>query len=1474
MSHSFSSRSLSPLRCSSAPLDENEDEDSSENKEEEHGRGRIYVAVRVRPQKHLIAHREGNAKKDGSVLETSEKQDDSLIIHASENSIECFERMKTTRPSGSGEETTKKHKTASSVGKEREAFGTSMLSSMGSVGVSSMAPGMGMGNQKENHTNTQGKSAKRFVFDKVFDANASQTDLMTNVGEKVLKGIFQGFNGSVVCYGQSGSGKTHTILGAQGGQALLHRKKNVEWMLKTESSPSAAALLDENEKSHSRQPPFLSASSSAHAGDAASSAHEKETLYRHAEDVGLFPRLLQALFAQIESWNGGPLTSNASQGDGPHRHAQEGEGGTLSPSLTEEETEHQKEISESRKTKRNNWGCSVHISAVELYNEELRDLLPDDLPFERADAPKKGNKRQEKKCSISDAPSAKRDSLVSMEDTMKETEPDEVTSTMADADPPFLNGGTNEEEGEDGFPPAGQENPSKEELLSSPSLCTSPLFDGRLPQVRFSEAEEKRVSSDGTDRAEEDLKEHPDGEPKEEEGERETPRTSAGTNGLTLDFPVSERSLSLPSHGMSSARGRSTLSSLPRMRQSSSMHSAVDEMTTNTSISTKKEKEVLLHKKGGSKAANALEGQAKGKKDTAAAASALRASHAGKALHTSSGPPPPKVPLRIHFANSSKSEREVGASMWVEGLRRHPLHSFHEAMAAISEALHTRVVSATGLNAQSNRSHTIFFVHLCQLERISSHETMKEEVQESNAAKNIPDGNGKTMETDESVTVGGREGVEDMQKKGRRPSSPPASLSTHDPSFRHTSAKESCSDAVQKDGEQAKEEEGKQIEMKQKMDKETPHEANESEIRQKYSVLTFADLAGSERVSHSGAEGARLKEAKNINLSLTLLGTVIQKLAELNSSTPAPAVPSGHKKRDRPQPHSGIHTARSVGEKHHQKNKHNGSRRHSGPSVNLSHIPYRDSKLTQLLKDSFGGNSMSFFLCTISTEEKCRVETLSTLRFAQLAKVIENTATSNTMVLGDSTKQYEREIALWKRKYEQKRDRFVLLENVLKRLLEQMQGNPSFSIPPALLSSVPLSSLSSLPLQRFTGDGGGADERVGDRTVSFASLQTTAQGGTPSIVAADETHDKEEASSPSEACAVSGSDTTLSIPTDEERKATVPMPHAATLLSLSPHPKMLSIHAGVTSMTQASLLPSSVAKTAETGTGSWETTNVRLLAKQKSVESGATANDDSERMASRSIACTPTPFPPSAPTGDMASQSSFHSLGMATTHTSSSRGAESRNGGKSGGSDPKDANGPPHPHSTFIAHASSPFRASNAPVQGRRRAASCTLPSHACMHRDSRERSEGEGIGEHPRWDALREREARLGWAVSSWREGTDYRAVPEEAASSTWMRDWRMEDSEEEEEAYADEFLGSARCAAAVPVRFSSPLYDDISIDGESKSIYDNWSERQSSTRSSTVPPQLPEPEPREGGMFRWMKNAVHLAVEIAKGRDSSLSY
>ena len=118
------------------------------------------------------------------------------------------------------------------------------------------------------------------------------------------------------------------------------------------------------------------------------------------------------------------------------------------------------------------------------------------------------------------------------------------------------------------------------------------------------------------------------------------------------------------------------------------------------------------------------------------------------------------------------------------------------------------------------------------------------------------------------------------------------------------------------------------------------------------SKIHLVDLAGSERANATGASGQRLKEGAHINKSLVTLGSVISALAEASSQK-------------------------------------------ASSSSSSKHIPYRDSTLTWLLKDSLGGNSKTIMIATISPADVNHNETLSTLRYANRAKNIINKPTVN-----------------------------------------------------------------------------------------------------------------------------------------------------------------------------------------------------------------------------------------------------------------------------------------------------------------------------------------------------------------------------------------------------------------------------------------------------------------------------------------------
>lgn len=133
---------------------------------------------------------------------------------------------------------------------------------------------------------------------------------------------------------------------------------------------------------------------------------------------------------------------------------------------------------------------------------------------------------------------------------------------------------------------------------------------------------------------------------------------------------------------------------------------------------------------------------------------------------------------------------------------------------------------------------------------------------------------------------------------------------------------------------------------------------NKAEMR--IGKIHLVDLAGSERIGLSGAEGDTLTETKNINYSLSALGDVLSALSR------------------------------------------NASLKGSSDTPTLIPVPYRNSKLTHLLKDSLGGNSKTIMVTTIRKASEYYQQTSISLMYAARAKKVRNKSSINRNVIGDS----------------------------------------------------------------------------------------------------------------------------------------------------------------------------------------------------------------------------------------------------------------------------------------------------------------------------------------------------------------------------------------------------------------------------------------------------------------------------------------
>lgn len=126
------------------------------------------------------------------------------------------------------------------------------------------------------------------------------------------------------------------------------------------------------------------------------------------------------------------------------------------------------------------------------------------------------------------------------------------------------------------------------------------------------------------------------------------------------------------------------------------------------------------------------------------------------------------------------------------------------------------------------------------------------------------------------------------------------------------------------------------------------------------------DLAGSERVSMSEVEGSSLVEAQNINLSLTLLGNVLSALSKYHRAAARSSSSSSS---------AGGAGAAALGG-----GGGGGAVGAGGGGMDKPFVPYRNSKLTYLLKDSLGGNCKTLMICAVRAAPACFQQTMMSLR--------------------------------------------------------------------------------------------------------------------------------------------------------------------------------------------------------------------------------------------------------------------------------------------------------------------------------------------------------------------------------------------------------------------------------------------------------------------------------------------------------------
>ncbi len=157
------------------------------------------------------------------------------------------------------------------------------------------------------------------------------------------------------------------------------------------------------------------------------------------------------------------------------------------------------------------------------------------------------------------------------------------------------------------------------------------------------------------------------------------------------------------------------------------------------------------------------------------------------------------------------------------------------------------------------------------------------------------------------------------------------------------------------------------------------HQTNSKTQIKTNSRMVFVDLAGSEKVEKTKAEGLLLKQAQATNKSLMTLGVVIRALVDKKP-----------------------------------------------------HIPYRDSKLTRLLTDSLGGNSKTHLIVTCSSAIYNIEETISTLRFGSVTQQIKNKPRVN---LEMNIEEYKRQLLQANEKISTQQSIINALQTDLHRLI-------------------------------------------------------------------------------------------------------------------------------------------------------------------------------------------------------------------------------------------------------------------------------------------------------------------------------------------------------------------------------------------------------------------------------------------------------
>ncbi|XP_058532268.1 kinesin-like protein KIF18B [Ochotona princeps] len=192
--------------------------------------------------------------------------------------------------------------------------------------------------------------------------------------------------------------------------------------------------------------------------------------------------------------------------------------------------------------------------------------------------------------------------------------------------------------------------------------------------------------------------------------------------------------------------------------------------------------------------------------------------------------------------------------------------------------------------------------------------------------------------------------------------------------------------------------------------------------------MSLIDLAGSERASNTRAKGERLREGANINRSLLALINVLNALAD------------------------------AKGRK--------------------SHVPYRDSKLTRLLKDSLGGNCRTVMIAAISPSGLAYEDTYNTLKYADRAKEIRLTLKSNVVNLDCHLSQYATICQQLQAEVATLRKKLQAYEAGAQLQRQSLPAFPASDIPPQHSPRPSCPPIQSCPQEFHDGSGTLQEENV------------------------------------------------------------------------------------------------------------------------------------------------------------------------------------------------------------------------------------------------------------------------------------------------------------------------------------------------------------------------------------------------------------